>query len=173
MINTDRARAFLDRLGWPHTFQTFDDAGKGRRELVRVIHGRRFADVERELTRLNDAGAGIFATINATDGRGRRKENVTSVRALFVDSDGTPAPAAWHRTPDIFVWREAGDAFPLSHWHAYWICNIPLDKFTESQKRLAALYGTDPAVNDVGRVMRIPGFLHRKSEPQELYLERV
>ena len=44
------------------------------------------------LTKLNDAGAGIFMMVNAGDGRGRKAENVTRVRAVFADFDGTPLP---------------------------------------------------------------------------------
>ena len=171
MVCINTARRFLDRLGWPNTFQTFDDASKGR-PLARVLHSARFDDVAGELQRLNDAGAGIFVCVNATDGKGRGAKNITRVRALFVDSDGTPSPPGWHRCPDIFVYRDAPGC--LTYWHAYWLVgNVPLDRFTESQTRLAKHYRTDPAVKDLPRVMRIPGFIHRKAEPQEVYCHVV
>ena len=40
--------------------------------------------------RLNRAGAAVCVTVNATDGRGRSRENVTGVGAVFVDLDGAP-----------------------------------------------------------------------------------
>jgi hypothetical protein len=72
------------------TFQTFPDveAEDGRR-LVRVLHGSLNQHFE-TLTALNVAGAGIYATVNQTDGKGRRAENITHIRAQFADLDGAP-----------------------------------------------------------------------------------
>ena len=38
------------------------------------------------------------------------------------------------------------------------------------QKVLAEHYGTDPSVHDLPRVMRLPGFYHRKAEPVQVKL---
>jgi len=176
MIDYATAKAFLDRLSWPNTIQTYDDAGKGRQGLVRVIHCQCFENVASELARLNDLGAGIFVTVNATDGRGRKKENIIRVRAVFVDADCTASPRGWHKCPNILVYRDAPETEsaragnPLCRWHAYWLANdVPLDQFSSCQRRLAKHYGTDPAIHDLPRVMRVPGFIHRKGEPQEVY----
>lgn len=167
-LNPELARRFLDQFGWPHTFQTFDDSKEKRRQLTRVIHASDFDSVYPELKRLNDAGAGIFFTVNQTDGRGRTTENIIGIRALFVDGDGLAVPK-WHKKPDIFVHRESKDA---GRWHAYWLTNsVPLEKFTECQKRLIQHYRTDPQVHDLPRVMRVPGFIHRKEEPQEVFMQ--
>src|SRR5208337_3895469 len=48
------------------------------------------ADNFAELARLSARGAGVFVTVNRTDLKGRRKENIVAVRALFVDLDGAP-----------------------------------------------------------------------------------
>jgi hypothetical protein len=161
LVNFGDAKAFLNRLGWPHCFQTFDDAGHGRSGLLRTIHAEQgTAELFLHLMKLNHSGAGVFVTVNATDGRGRKRENITAVRAQFVDGDGVAMPTTWHREPDLLTARDA------THWHAYWLTSTtPLEKFTENQKRLAKHYGTDPAVCDLPRVMRIPGYLHRKGEP--------
>src|SRR5579872_793611 len=85
------AQAFLDAFGEAtFTFQTFDDnsACKDRR-LVRILNGtieERFAELES----LNRRGAGVFVTINRTDGKGRESCNIIGVRAVFVDLDGSP-----------------------------------------------------------------------------------
>jgi hypothetical protein len=115
----DRAEAerFLDLIGRGdvhHTFQTFDDS-RARREARaerNKVHKQRGEEEEKDpfaiifhgtlaehfdsLVRLNNAGAGIFVTINETDGGGRSKKNITKVRALFVDRDdrNKPRPAA-------------------------------------------------------------------------------
>ncbi|HAB99099.1 MAG TPA: hypothetical protein DCE71_04685 [Parachlamydiales bacterium] len=51
-------------------------------------------------------------------------------------------------------------------YHAYWIVrDVPLERFTEIQGVLSARFKGDPKVKDLPRVMRLPGFLHRKGEP--------
>jgi hypothetical protein len=57
---------------------------------------------------------------------------------------------------------------------AHWLVkDCPLEKFEELQRRLIAHYGSDEAVHDLPRVMRIPGFFHRKEEPYRSRLLEV
>ncbi|HEX7600616.1 MAG TPA: DNA-primase RepB domain-containing protein [Polyangiaceae bacterium] len=143
------------------TFQTFSDRktkGAKRDMLARVLHGT-LRQRAAELSRLNEVGAGIFVMVNAGDLKGRREKNVTRVRALFIDVDDTQ-PRTFAVKPDILVRSGRGE-------HAYWLLapGEPLEQFTPAQKRLAAFYGSDPYVADLSRVMRLPGFYHRKAEP--------
>ena len=48
-----------------------------------------FEEHQENLAKANLEGYGVFVAINATDGKCRKKENVTKVRALFVDLDGS------------------------------------------------------------------------------------
>jgi hypothetical protein len=41
----------------------------------------------KELLQLSAQGAGIFITVNETDEQGRKKENITRVRAVFQEDD--------------------------------------------------------------------------------------
>lgn len=164
----EQAQAFLDALGGEgFTFQTFDDSEGKRKGLTRIIRSQNILTIANKLARLNEAGAGIFVTVNETDGNGRTANNIKRVRALFIDGDDIPRPDKWHRLPDFLCWRDA------THWHAYWlVSNCPLDKFKEAQKRLIQFYKSDPNPCDLPRVMRVPGFLHRKSEPILYYFEK-
>lgn len=149
----------------PVTFQTFDDDAKRKdRSLARVLHGS-IIDREVELAALNERGAGVFITVNATDLQGRREENVTGLRALFVDADGVELPTAWPLEPSIVVESRRGR-------HAYWLLRPgePLELFGPAQAQLAVALGTDPKVKDLPRVMRLPGTLHRKGEPFKVRL---
>lgn len=162
----------LDMLdaGGEFTFQTFADADKNK-NLVHIYHGSLEAHFD-TLARLNGQGAGVFVTVNHTDLQGRTSDNVTRVRALWVDfdtvdhtrldrlidMDGIP--------PNLIV-----ESSPGKH-HAYWIIDengeIPLNQFTELQKRLIHHFaddGADKAIHDLPRVMRLTGFYHRKGEP--------
>src|SRR5690606_16744339 len=97
----------------------------------------------------NGNAAGIYVTVNATDGRGRKIENVRGLRALFVDCDGTtPLEAvSFPIAPAIIVQRDA------THWHAYWLLQRgeSLEAFTPAQVQMAAFYGTDVSVKDLPR----------------------
>lgn len=113
------------------------------------------------MTRANQNGAGVFLTVSATDGRGFKDANIVRVRAVFADLDGTsPEPVrACALEPHIIVESSPG------RFHAYWLCDLPLDQFTSVQRAIAARFGGDPGVADLPRVMRLPGFIHQKGEP--------
>jgi KaiC/GvpD/RAD55 family RecA-like ATPase len=158
----DDAATFIKALtgdsDTPCTWQTFDDV-KDRRDLslLRVLHGPLSA-VAPKLLELNNRGAGIFVTVNRTDLRGRCSENVTELRALFVDSDNGGLPIL-PVPPSILVQSARGQ-------HAYWLLRPgeELHRFEQAQKHLAQALGTDPKVFDLPRVMRVPGFFHQKGE---------
>jgi hypothetical protein len=158
------ARHFLNAIAGtePVTFQTFDD-DKDRRnpELIGIMHGT-LAKHSKRLTRLNDEGAGIFVMVNGGDLKGRRATNVVKIRCLFVDLDGSPIEPVKNGPlpPHVIVKSSPG------RYHAYWRVNdIELNEFRSIQKALASRFDSDPTVNDLPRVMRIPGFTHQKGNP--------
>jgi hypothetical protein len=107
---------------------------------------------------------GVFVTINETDFGGRRAENIVRARALFADADSRDQVRssrgvinATGAPPTMVVCTSAGRA------HFYWCCDdLPQNEFTALQGALIAKLGTDPAVKDLPRVMRLPGTLHLK-----------
>jgi Protein of unknown function (DUF3631)/RepB DNA-primase from phage plasmid len=160
----DQARRFLALLddgADAFTFQTFDDGPQKRGHLARVAHG----DLESEAARLTawqKAGAGVFVTVNETDGMGRKAENIVRVRSVFCDLDGAPADPVLRcaLTPHVLAESSSG------RFHAYWfVDDLPLDQFAGVQKAIAARFNGDPSVHDLSRVMRCVGFLHQKAEP--------
>lgn len=163
-IDTDQAGRFLAALtgsdGWATavTFQTFDDSPAREPRLARIFHGplRQNANALRDL---NERGAGVFVTVQETDGRGRREKNIVALRACFIDCDG-PRKQSFALKPSLAAATVKGG-------HAYF-CLQPqqeLGRFREIQQQLAAFYGSDPAVCDLPRVMRLPGTFHCKAEP--------
>jgi len=165
-VDLEHARAFLARLGSHFTFQTFDDTGRHRAGMTRVLHGS-LTQHGATLARLNAAGAGIFVMVNAGDGKARKASNVQSVRACFADLDGAPlAPVqAFPLQPHIIV-----ESSPF-RWHAYWLTDdTPLERFKPMQQAIAQRFDADPKVCDLPRVMRLPGFFHHKGKP---FLSRV
>jgi RepB DNA-primase from phage plasmid len=170
--DASQARAYLEALTGEVdavvTFQTFSDRKPPtpplgwRDPLARVIHGT-LSQRATELARLNDACAGIFVMVNEGDLLGRSAENVKAIRAVFIDKDKSLLrPCSLLPSFAVFTSPEKG--------HAYWRIKgaMLLTRFREVQKRLIAFYGSDPGVHELCRVMRLPGFLHRKKEPGTL-----
>lgn len=148
------------------TFQTFDDDKKRKDpRLCRILHGATDENFV-ALTQLNNSGAGVFFMVNQGDGKGRKTENVQAVRAMFVDLDengeeGLAKILKFPRQPRAIVESSPGK------FHAYWLINGKLSRqyFPPMQRCWAEKFGGDPAVGDLPRVMRLPGFYHRKGEP--------
>ena len=69
----------------------------------------------------------------------------------------------------------------VNRWHAYWLVEGIAQQelndknfkqaskiFSEAQKVLIARYHADVAIHDLPRVMRLPGFWHRKKDPTQV-----
>ncbi len=144
------------------TFQTFDDK-KARKDpfLSGHSHGALPGDMYKHLKQRHGKGAGVFVMINEGDGKGRKAENVISVRALFLDTDGAPMePARDALKPHIIVESSPGN------FHLYWlVSDCEMDEFGRLQKAIAVKFGGDASVHDLPRVMRLPGFYHQKGDP--------
>jgi hypothetical protein len=112
-------------------------------------------------------GYGVFVVVNEGGHNGR---SITNIRALHIDGDDIPLPSQWHVGPDFIVKRNA------THWHAYWpVADMAVTEFKTAQKRLIAMYGSDGAIHDLPRIMRLAGSLHLKdpTNPQRLTIERM
>lgn len=147
------------------TFQCFDDGARKRSHLARVIHST-LADCADQLAAIGAMGAGIFWTVSACDGAGRKLANYRHARAVWVDVDrpgldwlaGQPEPTAVVRTA-------AGH-------HAYWRltdgADVDAAALTALCRRAASACGGDASATDAVRVMRLPGYMHRKGEPVDI-----
>jgi RecA-family ATPase len=145
----------------PVTIQTFDDGHQDGR-LASWRHGRLTDhEMQKWIVARYKRGAGVFITINETDGAGRRGENITRYRAAFVDLDGAPLPTSWPLQPS-FV-----DESSPGKFHIYWLLHPGTDftAWLDLQARLAAYYKGDKAMADRARVLRLVGFDHQKADP--------
>lgn len=165
------AQEFLDILGAPpYVFQTFGDKQDDRDpSLTKTFYGT-LEQHYNKLVELNKRGAGIFVTVNETSGNTRKAEDVVSVRACFIDCDKQLPKDSYHLEPTMIV-RTSG-----KRGHAYWVFDTPdknVSQFKDVQKKLIEHYGSDKAVHDLPRVMRIPGFYHMKYTPTLVELVRI
>ena len=144
-----------------------DRRGSGSRQLARAVGHWCHPSDQRLLRSANDAGCDVFCSVNPTV-RGSSR-SVSEVRRLQVefDTDGNErirklmADAKSGRVPmPAVVVRSSVGRWQVL-WHvdpAAWTCAGA----EEANRRLASVYGGDPAVVDVTRVMRVPGFVNRK-----------
>lgn len=140
------------------SFQTFDDA-KGRKDprLASVLHGE-LSTVSARLTKLNNYRAGIFVTINETDGQGRKLSNIVRVRAVWVEDDaglGIELPLEPHLI---------SETSPGKFHKIFLVDGLTHDQHQQVQKVLVEQYGSDPNAKDLARVLRVPGFYHCKEK---------
>jgi DNA primase RepB-like protein/primase-like protein len=153
----------LDPKSDEFTFQTFDDdQDRKSRKLVKILHGTIDLHWD-QLCHLSREGAGIFVTVNQTDGVGRTLENIKAVRAVWRDNDDgnvTPLPLK----PHIVVESSPGK------YHEYILTNgLSKEQHRQVMDVLVEQYGSDKNARDLARILRLPGFPHqKKSSKKEL-----
>lgn len=164
------AKDFLKALA-PTTknflFFTYDDSAEKNPDLVRSFYGT-FDNYKDKLVELNRRGASVCVTINETKGRSRSKEDVHMCRAIWQEDDkGTiKVPEI---DPSITIETSPGK------WHRYWIIKggtEDLRMWSMLQQSLVDNWDSDPNVKDINRVMRLPGFQHKKN-PSKPFLTRI
>jgi hypothetical protein len=163
--DSKEARRFLkllDAKATSFTFQTFDDRKEQKRsDLTRVIHSPAWP----ELLQMHNNGAAVFVTVNETDGKGRKSENIVRVRAVWQEDD-EGFSGAFPLEPSLIVQSSPG------RFQRYWFVadDWPADEqgrkdFAAVMERMVLSYGSDKNAKDITRVLRLPGFLHRKADP--------
>lgn len=159
--NFEAAAEFLTMLD-PSTehfcFRTFDDTKKrADKNLTGKFNGT-LKEHFKVLGVKSSLGAGVFVVINEG---GQSTEEITRVRYIFVDTDGAPLEPILKALPPHMVIESSPGKY-----HVYWrAADVTLDQFGAIQKAAIAKFGTDDKVNDLPRVMRLPGFDHQKEAP--------
>jgi hypothetical protein len=161
-FEAERFLKLLDSNATAFEFRTIDDdRERDDKSLTQTFYGT-LAQHAGELQRLNSKGAGVFVTINETNGKGRKTEDIIRVRAVFADLDGAPLePVQQNRQPPHIIVQSSPGRF-----HPYWLVDhIPLEDFSAVQKAIIEQFDSDDTIHDLPRIMRVPGFFHRKREP--------
>jgi P4 family phage/plasmid primase-like protien len=177
-VNTDQTARFLsafepDRF----TFQTINP--KGRAFILNGTLDQHFV----ALTHQNSQGADIYVTINQTDLRGRKNENVVRVRCIPVDTDGADLRNVERLPfdPSIVVESSPGRFWfyyllkdgPVLDWNDAAACEKVRLDYKRTVEDLARLMESDPKISDLPHVARLPGFLHMKNAPRSVFLSRI
>lgn len=166
-MNHQHAYNFLSSLGQEFWFQTLNDFDKEDKSLVSKFRAN-LTDCWPRLDTYSSRGASVHVTINASGDNGKTKADITQVRAIFLDLDGSPIPSSLFAEPTFINESSEGN------FHIFWMveAGFPLEKFPIYQMGLAKLYAGDLQVANVNRNMRIPGYWHRK-DIERPFLSRV
>lgn len=174
MFEIDQANRFLsaltaaDKSDTQFSFQTFDDVKDRDDKKLAKIRSGTLDELKEFLLNMNGQKAGVFVAVNRISGK-RSNANVQELRAVFIDCDDVEVSFDdVEQKPNIIVQSARGK-------HAYWLLQRgeSLERFKEIQIALAAKFGTDAQVNDLARVMRLPGFEHHKKAPLLVEVEHV
>lgn len=159
---------FIEALtGSPDTeliYQIVDDSHDRNDPKLRMLLAGPLRKMFDQLNKLNEMGAAVFFQAN---GGGRKKEQVSLLRALWVDDDGEfpLPPLVLEPKPTIVVKSSAGPR----NKHLWWPLKSgePVARFTPAQQRLIAALHTDKSIHNLDRVMRMPGFYNKKIDSKK------
>lgn len=123
------------------------------------------------LGKANGDGWNVYAGPNSRKGKGLSGDaNVAAFRTVFVDfdhieADGcSPTEIALSRIEDAGLPAPTLVVFSGHGVHAYWRLTAPVDEATwrNLQERLNKTLGSDTAIKNPERIMRLPGFQNVK-----------
>ncbi len=163
----------------PMRVRFIDDDKKRRRtpeQLPTFEREGSIAELWSEIEQRQAERYGVFYVLNETRPRpGSGYEgcasdaDIAKVRAVAADfDDGLPTEEwEYHAAPHLIVRTSAGRG------QAIWLTrDLPIEDFKPVCRRLINHYKSDPAIQNPSRVLRLPGSLHQKGEPQLVTFER-
>ena len=165
--NFATAEIYLSKLISPQplqshifTFAVFSDKLTSKDEKKELTHQfiGTWHEHKDKLVECNQAGCGIFVTVNHTDGHGRKNHNIIRVNTVYIEDDiGDPLKLPIE--PSMVVESSKGK------FHYYFLTDTA-DKLTARaiQLHLTENYNCDKNAKDLSRVLRIPGFYHLKAK---------
>jgi hypothetical protein len=164
----ERHLSLLDETSEHFLFCTFDDSKHRKNPNLTYSTYTSFQQALPKLQALNNQGAGIFVCINQTLGNKRKCEDITGLRAFWIEADrpGTPLPKL---EPQFVIESSQG-----KHHSYFLLDDAPIEAglWESVQQKLVDDYGSDPNAKDRARVLRLAGSYHMKN-PEQPYLVRI
>lgn len=112
----------------------------------------------------------IFEAVNVFDGNGRTRENLVALRGLYADCDSGLPKEGWGTKPTTLVESSPGK------YQAYWTFEQPLPATPENCREYLGVLdslvwrvGGDRKARDLTRILRVPGFLNKKSRYKDRF----
>jgi hypothetical protein len=121
------------------------------------------------LAHQNATGANVYVAANPlrSGSRRRTKENIASVRHLYIDIDfdGEASLAALRASNAVPVPTAVLSTSPNKYQVLWRVEGFDFERQEATLKQLALTFGGDSACTDCNRVLRLPGFFNRKYSP--------
>ncbi|MBB5064905.1 DNA-primase RepB domain-containing protein [Granulicella mallensis] len=168
----ETAKDFLTRCFAPgETIALLLRRDNGERPTQRIVH------LEQALTsrylgwlaHQNATGANVYVAANPlrAGSRRRTKQNIASVRHLYIDIDfdGEASVAALRASDAVPIPTAVLSTSPNKYQVLWRVEGFDFERQETTLKRLALTFGGDCACTDCNRVLRLPGFLNRKYSP--------
>lgn len=119
---------------------------------------------------LNEMGYGIFWAVNEFKGK-RQRVNLSRIVSWYCETDDKPKELIERKInesliPSLIVESKRG-------YHIYWdaASDVSIDNYEAIQERIISFFGADKGVKDLCRILRAPGFYHKKN-PHDPFLVR-
>jgi len=171
-------RPLLTLLEGPQTFQVFKDHDTAH-GYAHQLHGT-LEEHHDTLQRLNENGMGVFFTVNQTDGKGRKAENIVKVRAYICDIDDAPTPKEKLDKVLTLIKAELPPSAIVESkngLHCYWYAaageNVDAREYALTNQHLIKRFGGCVQSKDIARVLRVPGYHHRKDPNDPFLVKRI
>jgi RepB DNA-primase from phage plasmid len=117
----------------------------------------------------NSTGANVYVAANPlrSGSRKRTKENIASLRHLYIDidTDGEARFAALRASNDVPTPTVILSTSPGKYQVLWKVDSFEFERQETTLKLLALAFGGDPACTDCNRVLRLPGLLNYKYDP--------
>lgn len=159
MTNFEQAAKYLTMLDSNADKFLFACYDYRKIEKGKQLYGS-FDSAKKTLEKLNKSVFCVYVTVNETDNSGKRKkENIKRARAIWVEDDNrVEEPRTdWPLTPSLVV-----ESSP-NKYHYYWFTStVKLDEWDQVMATMVNDFGCDNKAKDRARVLRLPGFYHRK-----------
>ncbi|MBL4898988.1 MAG: AAA family ATPase [Colwellia sp.] len=155
----------LSALHKPNAIINFRAIDYSKKKLPKSLQGT-YEQLYDRLKEFNKQGYCIYITINQTDKLGIKTENITAIKALFIDLDDSTIDNKF-KIQNLPVKPSVVVETSANKYHVYWILNVPdsrIELFKSLQKQLAEKFDSDKSVCDLARVMRVPNFYHMKDK---------
>jgi RepB DNA-primase N-terminal domain len=117
----------------------------------------------------NARGGNVYLSMNPLkpDARGRTKQDIATVRHVYLDLDhnGPVALAAILSDSQLPKPSYVFDTSPGKHQVVWKVDGFTAENAERLQRAMAIVHGADRAATDITRVLRIPGLFNRKYDP--------
>ena len=142
--------------------RTFDDKNRSGSAINSEVALCNFSAIMPTLLQRNADGRGVFYVVN---GGGQSDKDVETAKAQFIDFDDISFEDQIRKLnefgldPSIIIKTRKS-------LHCYWLLDDgEVEYFRPMQELLNQYFGSDPAIKNESRVMRLYGFNHHKAEP--------